>query len=210
MALARSVAEKPGKLSRIQTENRALITEAALAVFAVEGFRGATIDRIAERSGMSKANLLYYFPNKDEIYRTVLAQTLEGWLDPFKEITPDADPEEALGNYIAEKVAMSMERPEASRLFANEIHRGAPLILDFLKTELKDLVDEKASVIQAWIEAGKLAPVDPYHLIFIIWATTQHYADFAVQVEALTGGPPAADTVAGAITNVIFNGIKKP
>ena len=185
-----------------------MITEAALEVFATEGYRGATIERIAERCGMSKTNLLYYFPNKDEIYRTVLAQTLEGWLDPFIEISPDADPEDALGNYIAEKVALSLDRPEASRLFANEIHRGAPLIHDFLKTELKNLVDEKAAVIRQWIDSGELAPVDPYHLIFMIWATTQHYADFAVQVEAVMGRAPDAEEITRAITGMILKGAK--
>ena len=166
------------KQSRIQTENRSLILTAALNVFSTDGYRGATLERIAERAGMSKTNVLYYFPSKEEIYHTALEQTVEGWLEPFSEISAQGDPVEELRRYISFKLQMSAEQPEASRLFANEVQRGAPLMLDFLKTRLKSLVDEKAAVIRDWIDQGKLAPVDPYHLIFMIWATTQHYADF--------------------------------
>ena len=86
---------------------------------------------------------------------------------------------------------MSRTRPEASRLFANEILHGAPAIGDFLAGPLKTLVDEKAAVIADWIAEGRLAPIDPRHLIMMIWAVTQHYADFDVQVEAVLG-PDAA------------------
>jgi TetR/AcrR family transcriptional regulator len=56
-----------------------------------------------------------------------------------------------------------------------------------LGTSLKELVDAKAAAIRSWSETGRLAPVEPYHLIFTIWSTTQHYADFADQVEAVVG-----------------------
>ena len=49
------------------------------------------------------------------------------------------------------------------------------------------MVEQKSAVIQTWVDAGRLAPVNPQHLLFMLWATTQHYADFSVQVEALTG-----------------------
>lgn len=50
-----------------------------------------------------------------------------------------------------------------------------------LTGDLKALVDEKSAIVSGWIDRGKLAPVDPQHLIFMIWATTQHYADFATR-----------------------------
>lgn len=201
-----------GKRSRIQTENRALIMQAALDVFSADGYRGATVDRIAERAGMSKTNLLYYYPSKEEIYRSAIEQTVEAWLEPFDAIDPDGDPIEELRRYITIKLEMSDRSPEASRLFANEIQRGAPLIGTFLSTRLKALVDEKAGVIRSWIDQGKLAPVDPYHLIFTIWATTQHYADFEVQVQAILGRqakrPGFNEQVAHAVLSILLNGIK--
>ncbi len=213
MALTRAKkAEAPKKRSRIQTENRAAIALAALDVFSTDGYRGATIDRIAERAGMSKTNLLYYYPSKEDIYRQVIEQTVEAWLEPFAAIDPDGDPIEELRRYITIKLTMSDASPEASRLFANEVQRGAPLVLEFLQTRLKALVDEKAGVIRRWIDAGKIAPVDPYHLIFTIWATTQHYADFDVQVNAILGKqtkrPGFNDQVAHAVLSILLNGIK--
>ncbi len=200
------------KQSRIQTENRSLILTAALNVFSTDGYRGATLERIAERAGMSKTNVLYYFPSKEEIYHTALEQTVEGWLEPFSEISAQGDPVEELRRYISFKLQMSAEQPEASRLFANEVQRGAPLMLDFLKTRLKSLVDEKAAVIRDWIDQGKLAPVDPYHLIFMIWATTQHYADFDTQIVAILGDQSKQkgfqEQTAHAVLSIILNGIR--
>jgi TetR/AcrR family transcriptional regulator len=211
--LAQAAARRNGqKRSRIQMENRALIMQAALDVFSTDGYRGATVDRIAERAGMSKTNLLYYYPSKEEIYRSAIEQTVEDWLDPFAAIDPDGDPIEELRRYITIKLEMSDRYPEASRLFANEIQRGAPLVGEFLRTRLKSLVDEKAAVIRSWIDEGKLAPVDPYHLVFTIWATTQHYADFEVQVQAVLGSQAKKtgfnEQVAHAVLSILLNGIR--
>ena len=177
----------PKRATRIQTRNRKAILDAALEVFAAAGFRGATIDRIAERAGLSKPNLLYYFASKDVIYRAVLEDTLIEWLKPLEDLDPAGDPIAEISRYIEAKLEMSRTRPEASRLFANEILHGAAAIGDFLRGPMKALIDEKADVIQGWIDAGKLAPVDPRHLIMMIWATTQHYADFDLQVRAVLG-----------------------
>lgn len=198
--------------TRIQTINRRIILDAALSVFSAFGFRGATIDQIAEKAGMSKPNLLYYFPRKQSIYVAVLEDTLAEWLRPFEEIDADGDPLEELRKYIASKLEMSEKNPDASRLFANEIMHGAPAISEFLKTHLKALVDAKASVIHRWIDEKRVAPVDPYHLIFTIWATTQHYSDFAVQVRAILGekvdAPTFRDETADAVAGILLNGIR--
>jgi TetR/AcrR family transcriptional regulator len=180
----------PKKATRIQKRNRKVILDAALDVFSAHGFRGSTIDRIAEKAGLSKPNLLYYFPSKEAIYVAVLEDTLAFWLEPLAALDPAGDPIAEIGRYIAAKLEMSRKRPAASRLFANEILHGAPAIGAFLKGPLKELVDEKAAVIEGWIAAGKLRRVEPRHLIMMIWAVTQHYADFDVQVQAVLG--PAA------------------
>jgi TetR/AcrR family transcriptional regulator len=181
----------PKQATRIQRKNRQAILEAALQVFSTHGFRGSTIDRIAERAGLSKPNLLYYFPSKDAIYLAVLEDTLEDWLEPLRKLDPAGDPIEEIGRYISAKLEMSRTRPEASRLFANEILHGAPVIGEFLAGPLKELVDEKAAVIRAWIADGRIRNIDPRHLIMMIWAMTQHYADFDAQVQAVLG-PDAA------------------
>ncbi|MFN0191516.1 MAG: TetR family transcriptional regulator C-terminal domain-containing protein [Aestuariivirga sp.] len=183
----------------MQARNEEAILDAALTVFSAYGYRGATVDQIAAEAGMSKPNLLYYFRRKEDIYITLLERTLEDWLEPLKALDPDGDPAQELTRYITTKLEMSRDNPAASRLFANEILHGAPMIGDFLKGPLRRLVDEKGAVIRQWSELGKITAIDPYHLIFAIWATTQHYADFDVQVRAVTGKkdviPAARDTL---------------
>lgn len=179
--------------TRIQREKQDLILNAALDVFSLHGFRGATIDQIAEAAGMSKPNLLYYFSSKEEIHRRLLEDMLDLWLDPLRELDNDGDPVPELRSYIRRKLEMARDFPRESRLFANEMLQGAPHAIDVLEGELKALVDAKARVLESWMEAGKIARTDAYHLIFSIWATTQHYADFDVQVRAVLGADRGGD-----------------
>ena len=179
--------------TRIQTEKRDRILEAALEVFSAHGFRGATIDQIAEAAGMSKPNLLYYFRSKDAIHETLMQRLLETWLAPLRELDDVGDPMTELKSYIRRKLEMARDFPRESRLFANEILQGAPRIMPMLEGELKTLVDEKAEIIKGWMKAGRITRIDPRHLIFSIWATTQHYADFDVQVRAVLGPDRGGD-----------------
>lgn len=182
--------------TRIQRENRERILEAALAVFSAQGFRGATLDQIAAEAGLSKPNLLYYFDGKDAIHAALMAGLLESWLDPLRRLDPAGEPRAEILGYMRRKLAMSQEFPRESRLFANEVLQGAPRLAPFIAGELKALVDDRAALIRAWGAAGRIAPVDPYHLIFSIWALTQHYADFADQIAMIRGG--SVDPLHGA------------
>jgi TetR/AcrR family transcriptional regulator len=181
--------DTPKQRSRIQQRNRRKILDAALEVFSAHGFGGATLDQIAEAAGLSKPNILYYFTGKEEIHLTLLNQLMETWLDPLVSMDADGDPLEELLAYVSRKVEMARDLPRESRLFANEILQGAPRMGPHLESHLKPLFLEKCAVIQTWVDAGKVAPVDPRHLIFSIWATTQHYADFDAQVQALLDAP---------------------
>lgn len=172
---------------QIRQANEALILAAAERVFAGAGFGGATMAAIAEAAGLPKANLHYYFGSKQELYRTVLAETLKDWLEPTHVIRVDADPKTAIEAYIRAKMALSMQRPHASRVFANELLHGAPVVKPLLLTDLRELVQAKAEVIAQWVQDGRMAPVDPVHLFFTIWAATQTYADFEVQICAVLG-----------------------
>ncbi len=198
-------------MTRIQREKQDIILEAALDVFSVHGFRGATIDQIAEAAGMSKPNLLYYFPRKEDIHRRLITKMLDIWLAPLREMDSDGDPIPELRSYIRRKLEMSRDFPRQSRLFANEMLQGAPHIIDTLEIELKALVDEKAKVLCRWMGEGKIARTDPYHLIFAIWATTQHYADFDVQVRTLLGpargGEGRFEDAARFLENLFMTGL---
>jgi TetR/AcrR family transcriptional regulator len=204
-------AGKPRPKTRIQREKQDLILDAALNVFSLHGFRGATIDQIAEAAGMSKPNLLYYFASKEEIHRRLLTSMLDLWLDPLRELDSQGDPIPELRSYIRRKLEMARDYPRESRLFANEMLQGAPHAVDVLEGELRELVDDKANVIESWMEQGKIARTDPYHLIFSIWATTQHYADFDVQVRAVLGpgrgGEGRFEDAARYLEHLFMNGL---
>ncbi len=187
-------AENTKPVTRIQREKHELILEAALDVFSQYGFRGSTIDQIADAAGMSKPNLLYYFKSKEDIHAPLLARILDTWLEPLRALDQNGDPLPELQSYIRRKLEMSRDFPRESRLFANEMLRGAPGFSDVLHTDLKDLVDEKARVIEKWMAQGRIARCDARHLIFSIWATTQHYADFDIQVRAVLGKERGGET----------------
>lgn len=175
-------------------DKRATILSAALRLFSRYGLYGTSIEQVAAAADVSKSNLLYYFATKEALYVAVLRDLLAVWLEPLRNFSSEQDPQEAIGDYIRSKLVISRDRPDASRLFCLEMVQGAPLLRDELAHELRDLVERKSEVIRAWVAAGKLAPVDPHHLVFALWAITQHYADFAAQVEAVAGrtlGDPA-------------------
>jgi len=198
--------------TRIQSEKRDVILEAALDIFSANGFRGSTVDQIAEAAGMSKPNLLYYFRGKEDIHETLIKQLLDTWLAPLRELDEEGDPLTEIRSYIRRKLEMARDFPRESRLFANEILQGAPRIIPMLEAELKPLVDEKAAVIRGWSRSGRIAKIDPWHLIFSIWATTQHYADFDVQVRAVLGpdrgGEGRFEDAARFLEHLYLDGLK--
>ena len=176
---------QPKPRSRIQQENRRRILDAALDMFSQHGYRGTTLDQIAEAAGLSKPNILYYFGGKEEIHVTLLNNLMRTWLAPLERMAPEGEPLEELLGYIRRKLQMSRDFPRESRLFANEILQGAPRMGPHLESGLRPLFDAKCLLIADWVAAGRIAPVDPGHLIVSIWATTQHYADFEAQLAVL-------------------------
>ncbi len=206
--MAASAMTKPR--TRIQARNSTTILDAALDVFSQQGFRGATLDQIADVAGLSKPNLLYYFPSKEAVHTALLNQLLRNWLDPLRAMDPDGDPVVEIMAYVRRKLELSRDFPRESRLFANEMLQGAPRMRDVIEGDLKTLVDEKAAVLQAWMDQGRIAKLPPVHLIFSIWAMTQHYADFDVQVRAVLGPGHDPFTEAGDFLQTLFTKLLAP
>ncbi|MBK6468876.1 MAG: TetR family transcriptional regulator C-terminal domain-containing protein [Rhodobacter sp.] len=196
--------------SRIQQKNREAILDAALEVFSAHGYRGATLDQIAEVAGLSKPNLLYYFPSKEIIHRALLTGLLDTWLDPLKAMDAKGEPVEEILAYVRRKLDLSRDFPRESRLFAGEIIQGAPRLSTVIEGELRRLVAEKAVVLSAWMDEGRIARVDPVHLIFSIWALTQHYADFDAQVRMVLGPGHDPFAEAGGFLDTLFRRLLTP
>ena len=196
--------------TKIQQRNSETILDAALEVFSQHGFRGATLDHIAEVAGLSKPNLLYYYPSKEAIHVALLSGLLDTWLDPLRAMDPEGDPVEELLAYVRRKLELSRDFPRESRLFANEILQGAPRIRAVIEGDLHALVHEKAAVLTRWMDEGRIARVHPVHLIFSIWALTQHYADFEVQVRAVLGEGHDPFAEAGEFLETLLRRLLEP
>ena len=184
---------KPGRRTDIRRENERAILEAAEKVFAEAGFGGATMQLIADMAGLPKANLHYYFATKEDLYRRVVQQIFEIWLDAASSFDDAPGPVEGIGAYVDAKMDISRHHPDGSKVWASEVMHGAPVIQDYLETTLRDWTAGRIAVIERWIAEGKMAPVDPRHLLYMLWATTQHYADFGHQIETLNGGKALSD-----------------
>lgn len=179
---------KPKRVSREVTEQRILL--AAEDVFAQFGFQGAAINTIAEQTGLTKQNLLYYFPSKEVLYQKVLENVLSLFLDKMALLEQQGDdPKTMLTSYIRGKIEISQSHPNGSKVFANEIINGAPRLKDYLKSHLLPQLEADVRLINSWITEGKMDPIDPYHLFFMIWSSTQTYADFSSQIELALGKP---------------------
>ena len=189
-------ANEPARVVRIGTagsprgvgeRQRERIIRAATVVFSRKGYDGARVEAIAQKAGMPKGNVLYYFKSKKALYRIVIKQVLSLWLEALGNVAVDGNPEEAIRQYVNRKLALSRNHPEASRLFAMEVISGAPIISDHLSGELRRWVEKKGRVFKKWQEDGLMAKIDPAHAFFMIWAVTQTYADFEAQIQAVTG-----------------------
>jgi TetR/AcrR family transcriptional regulator len=181
---------RPPRRLEIRQQNEATILQAAEKVFAEAGFGGATMQLIADMAGLPKANLHYYFATKEDLYRRVVQNIFEIWLHAAEAMDNAPGPVEGIGAYIDAKMEISRRNANGSKVWASEVMHGAPVIQDYLETTLRDWTEGRAALIQRWIDEGRMAPINPQHLLYMLWATTQHYADFGHQIETLNGGKP--------------------
>lgn len=203
---------RPLRRIEIRQQNETLILQAAEKVFAEAGFGGATMQLIADMAGLPKANLHYYFPTKEALYRQVVQNIFEIWLQAAGSMDRAPGPVEGIGAYIDAKMEISRRHPDGSKVWASEVMHGAPVIQDYLETTLRDWTTGRATLIQRWIDEGKMAPVNPEHLLYMLWATTQHYADFGHQIETLNGGKPLTEAqwreAKDSVKTMILRGIR--
>lgn len=199
---------KPGK---IRDRNLDIILSAAEEEFVLKGFNGASIQAIADRAGIPKANVHYYYKRKSNLYVAVLDGIVHLWNDNLDELDVHDDPAVVLDRFIRQKVELSYTHPRASKLFAMEVIQGAPHLQEYMRNEMRPWVRKITTVIDTWINDGKLDPVDPVQLIFLIWSSTQHYADFDVQVLTIMNRADyereMIDNIATFLSQIILRGL---
>jgi len=200
-----------GGKARRQSER--LIMNAAERIFAVRGFSGATMEQIAAAAGVPKANIHYYFGTKKNLYQRLIRDICEEWLAAAQSFDDDV-PLRALRGYIEAKRDQPCEPPYGFRLWANEILAGAPFAAGYISAELHEWLLSRERIIGRWIVEGRIRPVEPRTLIYMIWASTQHYADFASQITLLNNGK-ALDkesflAAKRSIADIVLNGLAPP
>ena len=172
---------------RIRQKNEEAILLAAAEEFAVHGYKGTSMNSIAMRVGLPKANLHYYFSSKLGLYVEVMRNILNLWDSAFSNLRAEDDPATSLAGYIRAKMEFSRRQPLASKIFAMEVISGGECLAEHFNQDYQEWFRGRAAVFQAWIDQGKMDPVDPVHLIFLLWGSTQHYADFSSSISRLTG-----------------------
>ncbi|MEH6471427.1 MAG: TetR/AcrR family transcriptional regulator [Halopseudomonas sp.] len=203
-------------MAKIRDRNKELIIQAASEIFAKRGFAATKTVDIANLAGLPKPNVYYYFKSKENLYHRVLESIVEPLLQATDPLYANDDPRVALKAYIRTKIRISQEHPHASKVFASEIMHGAPHLPDEIKQQLMEQTHRSTARIQSWIEQGLMAPIDPHHLQFMIWASTQTYADFDWQIAAVTGKDSLTDddydAAAGLIEQLVLKGcdVKSP
>ncbi|MGZ8355826.1 MAG: TetR family transcriptional regulator C-terminal domain-containing protein [Telluria sp.] len=164
------------------------IVAEAVRAFAECGYEGTSIATVAENAGLSKQNLMYYFPTKQALYERVLDGVLDDWLDRMESLAdPLRDPRDVLRDYVSAKLRFSREQPLASRVYAMEVIAGAKLYGQQIRERVVPLLRKDIEVFEGWIAAGRIAQVNATHLLFSIWAMTQSYADFSAQMTLVLG-----------------------
>ena len=171
----------------IGAKNKQKILVAAEKAFATYGFKGTSVQQIADEAELPKTNILYYFKSKQGLYVALLQDIMSLWNSRFDQVTEDDDPAESLADYIADKMTMSRTHPQASKIFAMEVLNGAPYLNKFFSNEHVAWMEGRVAILNRWIAQGRMTAVDPQYLLFHIWACTQHYADFSAQITSLRG-----------------------
>lgn len=172
---------------RIRQKNMKAILAAAAEEFAVHGFKGTSMNAIAQRVNLPKANLHYYFGSKEGLYTALLEQILNQWGQALDTLDDSEDPARTLAEYIRAKLEFSRTEPLASRIFAIEVISGGLFLTQHYGKSYKEWFNARCAVIQRWVDSSKISAIDPAHLLFLIWSSTQHYADFAWQAGLLLG-----------------------
>ena len=193
----------------------ATILAEAVRLFAEHGYEGTAIADVAERAGLSKQNLMYYFPTKQALYTRVLDDVLDDWLARMACLAdPTREPQDVLRAYVAAKLEFSREQPLASRVYAIEVIGGAKLYGEQIRRRVVPLLRADIAVFERWIAAGKIAPVNASHLLFAVWAMTQSYADFAAQMQLVLDQPqlgqPDFDEAERLITGMVLGALGLP
>ncbi|MGD0753682.1 MAG: TetR/AcrR family transcriptional regulator [Bacteroidales bacterium] len=110
------------------------IFEAAEIVFEEEGLTGARMQRIADRAGINKALLHYYFRTKDHLFEAVFTKLAKKMFMKFTPIfEKDLSLEEKIRFFFREHITFMQQNPKLPGFILNEINHNPQRIQKLIK-----------------------------------------------------------------------------
>jgi AcrR family transcriptional regulator len=197
-------------VGEIRKRNEQRILRAAADEFVKNGYKGTSVQAIADQVELPKANILYYFKSKKGLYLAVLEEILNLWNKGFSDDAATRSPADVIEQYIVGKMHYSRTHPKESKIFALELIHGGQNITDASELPMVKWTEGKRNIIQAWIEKGLIRPIEPLYLLFLIWGTTQFYADYDSEIHMIKGRPLTDSEFEEAtqfVVDVVFAGL---
>jgi len=165
--------------SRDADRTQQSILAAATAEFAAHGFGGARIEAIAERAGVNKKLIYYYFEGKDELFLAVLEQTYADIREAERELLlEEADPLQAIESLVVFTWRHYLAHPEFLALLNSENMLGAGHLKRSprIRQMNSPLIDGLARVLERGEKSGELrGGIDPMQLYISIAGLAYFY-----------------------------------
>jgi AcrR family transcriptional regulator len=143
------------------------IVRAAAAAFGEVGYRTATLDAIAERTGLSKVTLYRYVSSKEELLSLVVERIIDRFQQGLRRIIAERRPaDDTLRRIVHYQVTLLAEHLPFLTVFFSE-ESGLPAPMAARATRAKREYDQAiARVVREGVEAGLLRDLPPRLVVF--------------------------------------------
>lgn len=148
----------------LQTEEQ--ILEAAKQVFQKRGFAGARMQEIADKAGINKSMLHYYFRSKDNLFQTVFQESIRQFFPKiFEVLNSDLALNPKINKLVETYYKMFKEQPHLPRFIIHEMNQHPDRFKQFVNSIGIEIPEQFIKQIRSEIEAGTMKEIDPREFI---------------------------------------------
>lgn len=142
-------------------ERERAILQAALHVFAAEGFDRATMEDIAQKAKVAKGTLFYRYNSKEELFISLIRGAVQRFVDTVEQETEKLQGAiERIEKSIEIQTELSFTHPEFAKLLLSEVW-GRQDRQRLFRASLQTYLQVLEAMIRQGIEEGEIRPVDP-------------------------------------------------
>lgn len=212
LAVITNAREEQEKTKRVKGEVRKKILNAALELFAVKGYEGASIRDIADKAGVTLPNIYYYFKDKKGLYQAVLKDTVADLMEILIKLD---DPEASFRDrFIAlgkAKMRMAAQKNAAIELFIKEMLSGgiaSPGLTPSLAGAMQTGVKYLEEMISSAVKKGEIKPINPkMGVLYLISLSFVHGSKFITQF--IKNREPMSDEDIEEFVDILMKGLEK-